>query len=121
MSTTGIRMARPSLLRGVGQRPAVEAGEDVVDGGGGDVGRRRMRGGADVGDDEEVGGLQQRVVGRQRLRVGDVEGGGAEAAVVQGGGQRLLVDEAAAAGVDEDRSRLDRVQGGVVDEVVRGR
>ena len=70
------------------------------------------------GTTRRLGAVEERVVGRQRFGVGDVECGGGEAPVVEGGGERLLVDEPAAAGVDEDRAGLDRVQGGVVDQVV---
>ena len=68
--------------------------------------RAVVRGRADVGDDEQVGRVEQRVVGRQRLGVGDVERGAGEPALAQRVGERVLVDDRAARGVDEDRVGL---------------
>ena len=45
------------------------------------------------GTTRTFGRVEQRVVGGQRLGVGDVEGGGGDLAVVQRGRQRGLVDE----------------------------
>ena len=70
-------------------------------------------------DDEQVRRLQQRVAGRRRLGVGDVERRREEAAVAQRAGERRLVDEPAPGGVDEDRAGLDGGEGRVVDEVAR--
>ena len=76
MSTTATRstaQAASAGADGVGHRPAVERREQVVDRAVGHGGAGRGRGRADVGDDEQVRRLVERVVGRERLGVGDVE------------------------------------------------
>ena len=72
-STRCRRRRRAFIAGGVGERLAGEAGQQVVDGHRGHPLARRVRGRADVRDDEHVRSIQQRVVGRGRLGVGDVE------------------------------------------------
>ena len=67
-------------------------------------------------DDEQVRGLQQRVVGGERLGVGDVERGAADVSAFERASQCLLVDDLATGGVDQDRGRLHRVQLGLADQ-----
>ena len=63
--------------------------------------------------------LQQRVVGRGRLLLEDVEGGARDAARLDRAGQRQLVDEPAAGAVDEARARLEARQLRLAEQVAR--
>ena len=82
-ASSSCRRRRPRRARsdGVGHRPAGERREQVLDGHLGHPLARAHRGRADVRDDEQVRRLQQRVVRRQRLGVGDVERGARDLAV----------------------------------------
>src|ERR1700743_10746 len=53
--------------------------------------------------EDDVVELEQRVVGRRRLLVEDVEAGAEQIAGTQGRCHRLLVDDGATRGVDDDR------------------
>jgi len=68
----------------VRQRPARKPGEQVVDRHVGHALARGVGGRADVGEHEEVRDAQQRVVGRERLGVGDVEGGARDLSIAEG-------------------------------------
>ena len=58
----------------------------------------------DVGRDDDVLRVPQRIVLGQGLGVGDVEGGAGQRVVVQRGDQRGLVDNRAARDVDDERA-----------------
>ena len=104
----------------VGHRPAVERGEQVVDREGRHplprgVGRR-----ADVGGDDQVGRAQQRVVGRQRLGIGDVERGAGDrrrcaaprvSAAWSTIGPRAVLMRIARRRICRQRGRVDQVVG----------
>ena len=77
------------------------------------------------GVSDDVGQLQQRMVGRRRLLHEDVEGGAGEMARSERLGQRLLVDDAAAGAVDDARAlaasgRVPRRRSGCVVSSVSG-
>ena len=72
------------------------------------------------GTTRTFGACRQRVVGRRRLGVRDVERRAGDAPLVQGGDERRLVDDRAARRVHEDRGGLHDRQRRGVDEVVRG-
>ena len=63
---------------------------------------------ADVRRDDQVRGVEERVAGRRRLGVGDVERRAGDRALVQRREQRRLVDDRAAGGVD--RIALGRIR-----------
>jgi hypothetical protein len=114
MSTTATRTSSVGLM---GHRLAREAGEQVLHGDLGHPVARAHRRRADVRHDQEVGRLEQRVLGRQRLGIGDVECRTGDLARVQREQQRLRIDDRAARGVDEQRGRLHARERGAVDQV----
>ena len=61
----------------------------------------------DVGRDDHVVTVQQRMIDGQRFGIGDVERRRTDLTGVQRGEQRLLVDEPAPGGVDEDHAGPD--------------
>jgi hypothetical protein len=73
-----------------------------------------------MGAEQHVVEAQQRMIGRRRLVLQHVDAGGPQPAAAQGIGQRRLVDQAAASGVDHDRTRLHPPDRRGVDQVTRG-
>ena len=67
----------------VGHRLAGQRGQQVVDRHVGHPLARGVGGRADVGDDDQVGRAEQRIVGRERLGIGDVERGAGDRPVLQ--------------------------------------
>ena len=65
---------------------------------------------ADVRGEQRVGQRPQRVVGRQRLVVVDVERGAGDPLLAQRLDQRRLVDDRAAGGVDQPAVRPEQVE-----------
>jgi hypothetical protein len=59
------------------------------------------------------------VIRRQRLRVGDVQAGTADAPVRECGDQLVRDDTGAAADVDEQRAALRGIEKGLVEDVFR--
>ena len=119
---TSVAVRRRLVRLGVhGRReaPPGDAGEEVRGGHRGHpaAGRRRRR--RDVRDDEAVVHRDQRVVGRERLRVGDVERGGEDRPHPEGVHQGPRVDDRSTRRVDEDRGRPHRPQRRRVDQVAR--
>ena len=76
-----------------GNSPARQPREEVLDGHLGHLPARFLRGAAQVRRDDHVIEFQQRVVARQRFRVGHVERRGVNLACRQGLGQRVLVHD----------------------------
>src|SRR6266851_4644233 len=99
--------------------PAVEDREEVLYGDHGHAVDRLARHAGDMGGGDEVLKLQERVVGRGRLLVEDVERGAGDLVAAERVMQRLLVDDAAARGVDEKRGSLHARQPGGVEEADR--
>ena len=78
--------------------------------------RRETR---DVRRDDAVVETQQRIVGVDRLDLGDVERRPRQPPALEGRGERAAVDDRAARGVDQDRGRFHQRQRASVDEVTR--
>ena len=68
---------------------------------------------------DDVRQREQRVVGRQRLRVDDVEPRAGEASVPQRVDERGLVDDRPTRDVDEERGRLHQREPPRVEEAAR--
>ena len=111
--------AAPVVDLGVDRRRealAADAGEQVRGGHRGHLAARRARGRRDVGHDQAVVEADQRMVDRDRLRVGDVQGGGGDAAAPERVGERDRVDDRPARRVHEHRRRLHPAEPLAVDE-----
>ena len=96
------------------QRVGDLVGDGERDGRLGLVGRR-----AQMGRHDHLLELEERVIGRRRLLLEDIERGAGDAARLDRARQRQLVDEAAAGAVDEARARLEARQLGLAEEVPR--
>ena len=117
MSTTATahQLRRVDL---VGHRLAVEPGQQVLDGERRPSARAPTRVAEPMcGATIRFGAWQQRIVGGQRLGVGDVERGAGDLPVVQRLRERLVVDDRAARRVDQDRGRLHQRERVGVDQV----
>jgi hypothetical protein len=113
----GVDVSIPLEIHLMPQRLAAQQAAVVVDEHRRDVGRVAERRG--VRRDEEVRRPPEDMLGRQRLLLEHVEHGPREAAFLQRGGERRLVDDAAAARVDEHRTRRQRAQEPGVHEMAR--